>query len=75
MFVCPVSYQTTSITGNCEMIGRDVMKYMKYLGNNNGGFVGYIEDYHITGMSEENYQACIRAFETRGIYEKNSKNV
>ena len=29
-----------------------------------GGFIGYVEEYGCMGMSQENYQACIRAFQT-----------
>ena len=27
-----------------------------------GGFIGYVEEYHVMGMSEENYRACGDAF-------------
>lgn len=65
-FVCPVSYQTTSISGTPEDIFRDAKNLIKHLGSQQGGFIGYIEDYHSMGMSEENYQACIEAFRTLG---------
>lgn len=67
-FVCPVSYQTTSISGTKEMIENDVKEYMEHLGCFHGGLIGYIEDYKIMGMSEENYQACVHAFEKFGNY-------
>ena len=70
-FVCPVSYQTTSISGTKEMIERDAEELVRYLGNRNGGLIGYIEDYRIMGMSEENYQACVGAFEKYGNYKFN----
>ena len=70
-FVCPVSYQTTSISGTQEMIERDAEELVRYLGNRNGGLIGYIEDYRIMGMSEENYQACVGAFEKYGNYKFN----
>ena len=31
-----------------------------------GGYIGYVEEYGCMGMSEENYQACVRAFQTTG---------
>lgn len=68
-FVCPVSYQTTSINGTREMIEADVQELVDCLGCYHGGLIGYIEDYHIMGMSEENYQACVHAFETIGNYQ------
>lgn len=67
-FVCPVSYQTTSINGTPEMIYDDVRSLVHNLGRFRGGLIGYIEDYRIMGMSEENYQSCIRAFEALGNY-------
>ena len=53
------------------MIERDVEELVRYLGNRNGGLIGYIEDYRIMGMSEENYQACVGAFEKYGNYKFN----
>ena len=32
------------------------------LGCFNGGLIGYVEEYHTIGMSDENYQACVEAF-------------
>jgi uroporphyrinogen decarboxylase len=68
-FICPVSYQTTSITGNREDIFSDVRELVDSLGRFNGGLLGYIEEYHSIGMSEENYQACVEAFRTLGVYQ------
>jgi hypothetical protein len=67
-FVCPVSYQTTSITGTREEIFEDVRSLIEHLGRFNGGLVGYVEEYHSVGMSEANYRACIEAFRTLGRY-------
>lgn len=61
-FVCPVSYQTTSISGNREDIFRDVRILRENLGCYNGGLVGYVEEYSSMGMSDANYQACKDAF-------------
>ena len=65
-FVCPVSYQTTSITGTREQIFADVRQLVEHLGCFNGGLIGYVEEYHSIGMSAKNYQACIDAFTTLG---------
>lgn len=61
-FICPVSYQTTSISGTREEIFRDVQILKENLGCYNGGLIGYVEEYSSMGMSEENYQACKDAF-------------
>ena len=67
-FICPVSYQTTSITGTRQEIFSDVKKLIQHLGCYNGGLLGYVEEYHTVGMSEENYQACKEAFAVLGQY-------
>lgn len=67
-FMCPVSYQTTSISGTREDIFRDVRILMDNFGNHHGGLIGYIEEYHSVGMSTENYQSCVDAFREIGKY-------
>ncbi len=67
-FVCPVSYQTTSISGTRAEIFSAVQTLVDSLGSFGGGLVGYVEEYHSVGMSEENYQACVEAFKTLGKY-------
>lgn len=67
-FVCPVSYQTTSIMGTKEEIYNDVKRLIDNLGCFNGGLIGYIEEYSSIGMSEDNYQYCIHAFKELGKY-------
>ena len=67
-FICPVSYQTTSITGTRQEIFADVQALVENLGCFNGGLLGYVEEYHSIGMSEENYQACVEAFHILGQY-------
>jgi hypothetical protein len=67
-FVCPVSYQTTSISGTREDIFEDVRLLVENLGDFNGGLIGYVEEYQSIGLSEENYQACIEAFSVLGKY-------
>ena len=65
-FVCPVSYQTTSITGTPEDIYRDVRELVDCLGKFNGGLIGYVEEYGSIGMPEKNYLACVAAFRELG---------
>lgn len=69
-FMCPVSYQTTSISGTRDDIYRDVKTLADNLGNYNGGLIGYIEEYHSIGMSGENYRNCINAFRDIGRYNR-----
>lgn len=61
-FVCPVSYQTTGISGSREEIFAEAARLAENLKTAHGGFIGYVEEYHSIGMSEENYRACIDAF-------------
>jgi hypothetical protein len=63
-FVCPISYQTTSITGSSDDIMREGERLVTNLAEAEGGFIGYVEEYGSIGMSEENYEACVRAFRT-----------
>lgn len=61
-FMVPISYQTVSISGTPADIRREAKRLYECLGSEEGGFIGYVEDYACMGMSEENYQACARAF-------------
>ena len=61
-FVCPVSYQTTSISGSCEDIQRSVVELADAFALCSGGFIGYVEEYESIGMSDENYRCCVDAF-------------
>jgi uroporphyrinogen decarboxylase len=72
-FVCPVSYQTTSISGTREDIFRVVQELMDSFGRFNGGLIGYVEEYHSIGMSLANYQSCVDAFKTLGFYQPGGK--
>ena len=67
-FICPVSYQTTSLTGSRKDIFRDVEQLVTNFGSHGGGFIGYVEEYSSIGLSEENYQTIIEAFKTLGTY-------
>ncbi len=61
-FCCPVSYQTTGISGNPSEIEQYTKYLFEHLGKFDGGLIGYAEEYHSIGMSEENYRASIRGF-------------
>jgi len=61
-FVMPISYQTTSISGTPAEIRAEAKRMFELLAGAHGGFVGYVEDYRVMGMSEENYRACVEAF-------------
>jgi len=67
-FVCPVSYQTTSIHGTREDIYTEAKKLIDSLGRYNGGLIGYVEEYRSIGLSDENYHHCINAFRELGRY-------
>ena len=61
-FVVPISYQTTSISGTPDEIHVEAKRMFDHLAGPRGGFIGYVEEYTVMGMSERNYQACIGAF-------------
>lgn len=61
-FVCPISYQTTSLSGTKKEIYADAKEMISNLGCADGGFIGYVEEYSCMGMSDENYWNCINAF-------------
>lgn len=61
-FLIPVSYQTISISGKPHDIYLEANRLFKKLGTNNGGFIGYIEEYSVLNMSEENYKAVWESF-------------
>lgn len=63
-FNCPVDHQTVAIHGNREEIFQYVKKMKDHLSSPEGGFIGYIEEYHSVGMSDENFHSIIDAFET-----------
>lgn len=68
-FVCPVSYQTTAITGTKEDIYNEAKRLIGHLGCFSGGLIGYVEEYNSIGMSDENYRHCVDAFIKYGKYE------
>ena len=73
-FVCPVSYQTTSISGTRDDIFEAVQVLLNSFGRFNGGLIGYVEEYHSIGMSQANYRACVEAFKTLGVYRPEEKD-
>lgn len=62
-FNCPVDHQTVAINGTRGEIFEYVERLNRHLGSYNGGFIGYIEEYHSIGMSDENYRNIVDAFE------------
>ncbi|MEI7844944.1 MAG: uroporphyrinogen decarboxylase family protein [Chloroflexota bacterium] len=68
-FVCPVSYQTTSISGTRSDIFAVVQNLFESFGCFNGGLIGYVEEYHSIGLSQANYQSCVDAFKAIGHYQ------
>jgi uroporphyrinogen decarboxylase len=61
-FMVPISYQTVSIQGTPAEIHAEARRLYDCLAVPQGGFIGYVEEYHVMGMSEENYRACGEAF-------------
>jgi uroporphyrinogen decarboxylase len=61
-FMMPISYQTISISGTVEEIYGEAERLYRLLGTREGGFIGYVEEYGVMGMSERNYRACGEAF-------------
>jgi hypothetical protein len=62
-FNCPVDHQTVAIHGSRGEIFDYVRRLNDHLGRFNGGFIGYIEEYGSIGMSGENFESIIEAFE------------
>jgi uroporphyrinogen-III decarboxylase len=64
-FACPVSYQTTGISGSKEDIYREVKAFADCLGNHNGGLIGIIPtDLVSLGAKPENIDYMLDAFRT-----------
>jgi len=61
-FMLPISYQTVSIQGTPEEIHAEARRMYDLLGAPEGGFIGYVEEYSVMGMSAQNYRACGEAF-------------
>jgi uroporphyrinogen decarboxylase len=68
-FMAPISYQSVSISGTPAEIFAEAERLYRLLGDENGGFIGYVEEYGCMGMTETNYLACGEAFRRlRGVY-------
>jgi uroporphyrinogen-III decarboxylase len=62
-FACPVSYQTTGISGTREEIRREVRQLAECLGNRGGGLIGLIPtDIIGLGAKRENIDYMLEAF-------------
>jgi hypothetical protein len=61
-FLMPISYQTTSISGTRHDIMAEGRRLYDLLAAEDGGFIGYVEEYGCMGMSEENFRACVESF-------------
>jgi len=67
-FACPVSYQTTGISGSAEEIYREVRELVECLGNHGGGLIGHIPtDLPGLGAKLGNIEAMVDAFRTYGV--------
>ena len=65
-FMMPISYQTVSIQGTADEIHAEARRLYDLLGTSEGGFIGYVEEYSVMGMSRSNYRACGEAFRQLG---------
>ena len=65
-FMMPISYQTVSIGGTPDEILAEARRLYDLLAVPEGGFIGYVEEYSVMGMSEANYRACGEAFRRLG---------
>jgi hypothetical protein len=64
-FACPVSYQTTGISGTKEEIYGEVKELVDCLGNRGGGLIGHIPtDIIGLGAKPENIDYMLDAFKT-----------
>jgi hypothetical protein len=62
-FACPVSYQTTGISGGKEEICREVGELADCLGNHQGGLIGVVPtDIVGLGAKPENIGYMLEAF-------------
>ncbi len=61
-FLTPISYQTISISGTPQDIKKEAERLYEKLATEEGGMIGWIEEYSSIGMPRENYLACAEAF-------------
>ncbi|MCL2780534.1 MAG: hypothetical protein FWD74_03415 [Actinomycetia bacterium] len=67
-FMCPVSYQTTALSGTKDDIYAAVRTLKDNLARPDGGLIGYLEEYHSIGLSDQNYEYCKSAWREIGVY-------
>lgn len=60
-FNCPVDLQKVAINGTKEDIFNYTKKLNDKLSTENGGFIGYVEEYSSIGLSSQNYDYCLEA--------------
>lgn len=63
-FMVPISYQTVSISGTTAEIDAEARRLYDLFVAEGGGYIGYVEEYGCMGMSDGNYRACVRAFQS-----------
>ena len=72
-FSCPVSYQTTAITGSKDDIRAQIASYINCLGCFNGGLIGIIpEDSASLGISDESFKYMEMLYRTTGSISRES---
>jgi uroporphyrinogen decarboxylase len=68
-FACPVSYQTTGVSGTKEEIYEEIREYVECLGSFNGGLAGVIpEDAYGLGITKEKCEYMVEAYKKYGQY-------
>ena len=60
-FNCPVDLQTVAIFGDKQQIESYTDRLVRSLSTGRGGFIGYMEEYHSIGLSQENYDIMLSA--------------
>ena len=68
-FNCPVDLQKVALNGTKQQIFDYTERMIKQLGTERGGFIGYLEEYHSIGLTDENYRYCEEALQTGGYYD------
>ena len=66
-FCCSVDHQRRAVSGTRDEIFDYARLLRDQLGQFNGGFIGYVEDYASLGMTEQNYQWIRQAFHSLDV--------